>query len=614
VQAEYRADIDGLRALAIMPVLLFHAGVPGFGGGYVGVDIFFVISGYLITGLIAREIDAGRFSIIRFYERRARRIMPALIIMIAAAMVAATLLFFPDDLAKVPSAAVAAALFYSNIHLFFDVNYFGGGAEIKPLLHTWSLAVEEQFYIGFPLLLVLIARVAPQWRRPIIVAVTLLCFALAVATQGRGDGFAFYWLPPRAWELLAGSVIALGAIPPMGQRVREGLAVAGVVAIAVAVAAYDKTTIFPGLTALPPVLGAAAIIMTGPETRVARVLATAPLVGIGLISYSLYLWHWPVIVFAEYAGDAKLAGWASVAAIALSLGLAVLSWRWIERPFRDPQRMPRKAIFGAAGIGMAALCIAAALLATTQGWPGRFSSQALKYLAASKDISPMRDACHDADRARGRPLCTLGTAHNPDALLWGDSHGVEYAYAIAMLPQRARRGIVQMTHSSCPPVVGFSLAQPGCDMQNAQAMARIRADPRIRTVYLAAFWFAASKTQPPAFWRALDGTVATLVRDGKQVVILGALPSYPFNVPRKLAHDGPMAGMARGELEARGQPLRAIAQRWAGRGVRFIDPAESLCGPQTCDIVRGGAPLYFDAHHPSLTAARLVAAQIGPAG
>jgi peptidoglycan/LPS O-acetylase OafA/YrhL len=610
VQAGYRADIDGLRALAIVPVLLFHARVPGFGGGYIGVDIFFVISGYLITGLIAREIDAGRFSVLHFYERRARRIMPALMMMIAAVLVMASWLYFPDDLRKLPAAALAATLFYSNAHLFFDVNYFGGGAEIKPLLHTWSLAVEEQFYIGFPVLLMLIARVARDWRRAVVGAVTLLSFGIAVATQAKSDGFAFYLLPPRAWELFAGSLVALGVVPALGRRMREIFAVVGVGAIAFAIITYDKMTVFPGLTALPPVLGAAAIIMAGAETKVARLLAKPPLVGIGLISYSLYLWHWPVIVFAEYAGDAKLTGWSSVAAIALSLGFAVLSWRWVEQPFRDPQRFARRTIFVGTGAGMLTVCAAVVALASTNGWPSRFNPQALQYLAAARDISPMRATCHDADAARGRPVCTLGNTAHVDALLWGDSHGVEYAYAISERPGRAGRGLVQMTHSSCAPVIGFAMPQPGCDAQNAATIARIRADRRIRTVYLAAFWLSAAEIQPPAFWKALDHMIAALVGDGRHVVIIGPVGSNGFDVPRALAHGRQRGGIARSELIDRTQALRAIVNRWAGRGVTFVDPADSLCGPIACDIVRNGTPLYFDAHHPSLTAARLVAARI----
>ncbi len=614
MQAGYRADIDGLRALAIVPVLLFHAGIAGFGGGYVGVDIFFVISGYLITGVIVREIDAGRFSIVHFYERRARRIMPALIVMIAAVLVAAAFFFFPEDLAKMPASAVAATLFVSNIHLFFDVNYFGGGAEIKPLLHTWSLAVEEQFYIGFPILMMLIARFAPQQRKMIVGALTILSFAIAAWTQARGDGFAFYWLPPRAWELFAGSMVALGFAPAAGTRLRELMALGGVAAIGFAIATYSRTTVFPGVAALLPVLGAAAIIHAGAQTGVARLLAVRPMVAIGLISYSLYLWHWPVIVFAEYAGDAKLSGWQSAAAIALSLGLAIASWRWVERPFRQPGRFGRRAVFGWNGAGMAALCLAALALASTSGWPGRFDAQTLRYLAASKDISPLREACHDADAARGRPVCVLGNARDPDAMLWGDSHGVEYAYALATAPWRKQRGLIQMTHSSCAPVIDYAMAQPACDAANNAAIAHIRSDRRIRTIYLAAFWSSVAETQPLGYWRALDATIAMLVRDGRRVVIIGPLPSYAFNVPRKLAHGGSVVGMARRELVARTMLLRRIAARWAARDVLFVDPADNICGPIACDVERDGNPFYFDAHHPSLTAARLVVAGMRPAG
>ena len=333
MQIDYRRDIDGLRAVAIVPVLLFHAGVPGFGGGYVGVDVFFVISGFLITQIIAREIDGGRFSILNFYERRARRIMPALMAMIAAVLIAACAVYLPGDLNAVPKAAAAATLFVSNLWYFATTGYFAGGAETKPLLHTWSLAVEEQYYIGFPVLLILVARFWPRGRTAMVAAIALVSFGWAVATQGKGDGFAFYMLPPRAWELFAGSLLALGVVPHIrAQWLRELLALAGLAAIGFAIFAYDKTTVFPGVTALPPVLGSVAILHAGAQTRVARMLGLSPFVGIGLISYSLYLWHWPVIVFAQYATDATLSGWGSVAAIAASVLLAVLSWRFVERP------------------------------------------------------------------------------------------------------------------------------------------------------------------------------------------------------------------------------------------------------------------------------------------
>jgi peptidoglycan/LPS O-acetylase OafA/YrhL len=346
----YRADIDGLRAVAILPVLLFHAGVAGFSGGFVGVDIFFVISGYLITGIIAREIDEGRFSILKFYERRARRIMPALLPTIAVVLVVAAWLYLPSDFPSVPRSALAATWFLSNVSFFAETGYFQGGAETKPLLHTWSLAIEEQFYIGFPILLMLVARHLPRWRKPVVLGIALFSFAIAWWTQAKGDGFAFYLLPPRAWELFTGALLALGAVPPVRmQGAREAVALVGLAMIAVAVFAYDRHTVFPGVTALLPVLGAAALIHCAPGTVAGRLLATRPLVAVGLISYSLYLCHWPLIVFVEYAQDARLSGWQSLAVILAAFAIATLSWWFVERPFRDRSRFGRRAIFTLTG-------------------------------------------------------------------------------------------------------------------------------------------------------------------------------------------------------------------------------------------------------------------------
>ena len=312
----YRRDIDGLRAIAILPVLLFHAHVPGFSGGYVGVDIFFVISGFLITGIIAREVDEQRFSLVHFYERRFRRIMPALSLMILAVLAAACWLYLPGDIEGVPKSALAATLFASNLWFFTDTGYFAGGADVKPLLHTWSLAVEEQFYIGFPILLMLVARFAARWRGLIVGAIAAISLALAIALQRDTSGFTFYLLPTRAWELFAGALLALGAIPAARARwLREALAWSGLLSVAFAVIFYTRETVFPGITALPPVLGAALLLHSAPGTSVGRLLSMPLFVGVGLISYSLYLWHWPLIVFTEYATDAALTGSTAIAVV-----------------------------------------------------------------------------------------------------------------------------------------------------------------------------------------------------------------------------------------------------------------------------------------------------------
>jgi peptidoglycan/LPS O-acetylase OafA/YrhL len=610
----YRRDIDGLRALAILPVLLFHAHVPGFSGGYVGVDIFFVISGYLITGIIARDVDEGRFSLARFYERRFRRIMPALSLMILTVLAAAAWLYLPGDLECVPKSALAATLFASNLWFFTDTGYFSGGADVKPLLHTWSLAVEEQYYIGFPILLMLLARFVPRRRTMVAAGIAALSLALAILMQRDTSGFTFYLLPTRAWELFAGALLALGAVPALRPHwLRELVAWVGLAAISLAVALYDRTTIFPGVTALAPVLGAAALIHAAPGTSAGRLLSRGPLVGIGLISYSLYLWHWPLIVFTEYATDLPLSGGTRIMVISAAFLAGTLSWRFVERPFRDAHRVPARTIFRFTGAAMVLLCLLSLALMAMGGWSSRFGPQVLAQMAGQTDFAPSRKQCHDT-YVRGAQPCTLGAAVPPDAMLWGDSHGVELAYALSLKARAANRSLVERTTSSCPPVLDYEAKDPRCAAANRAAFDSIRATPALKHIYLAAFW-ANGDFDDPAFVTKLDRTIAAIRALGREVVLIGPVPPQPFDVPRHLAHlervDRLSAaqGVNRAWVETRTEHLRAMFARWQAKGVRLIDPIAALCSSGNCIIERDGQPLYFDSHHLSVAGARLVLEQ-----
>jgi peptidoglycan/LPS O-acetylase OafA/YrhL len=607
----YRRDIDGLRAIAILPVLLFHAHVPGFSGGYVGVDIFFVISGFLITGIIAREVDTDGFSLTRFYERRFRRIMPALSLMILVVLGCAAWLYLPGDLESVPRSALAATLFASNLWFFTDTGYFSGGADVKPLLHTWSLAVEEQYYIGFPILLMLLTRFAPRWRTAAIAALAVGSLALAIAMQRDTSGFTFYLLPTRAWELFAGALLALGAIPTLRSRwLKEVVSGCGLAAIVFAVIAYDRTTVFPGVTALAPVLGAAALIHAAPGTRIGAILGWRPMVGVGLISYSLYLWHWPLIVFTEYATDMPLAGITRVAVIAAALLAGMLSWRFVERPFRDSHRMPARAIFRLTGAAMALLCALSLALMAMGGWPTRFAAPVLAQMAGQSDFAPTRKQCHDSFM-RGASPCLLGAPVAPDAMLWGDSHGVELAYALSLKAHSQHRALIERTTSSCPPVLDYQAKDPRCAAANRAAFDAIRANPALRRIYLAAFW-ANGDFDDPAFVAKLDRTIAAIRAQGRQVVLIGPVPPQPFDVPRRLAHLAQAGridtaqGVDRAWVDARTGHLRALFRRWQARGVTLIDPVVALCSSGPCAIEHNGKPLYFDSHHLSVAGARRV--------
>lgn len=613
----YRRDIDGLRALAILPVLLFHTHVPGFSGGFVGVDVFFVISGYLITGIIAREIDAGQFSLVRFYERRARRILPALFAMLVFVLAMASWLYLPGDFEAVPKSALMALAFLSNLWFFANTGYFAGGAETMPLLHCWSLAVEEQFYIGFPLLLWGIARYAPRWRVGVIGAAAGVSLGWAVLKAADTDGFAFYMLPPRAWELFAGALLALGAVPEVrSQALREFLALSGLGLILFAVFTYSSATVFPGLSAIPPVLGSALLLHAAPGTRVGALLSSPLPVGIGLISYSLYLWHWPLIVFAEYARDEKLSGLWQLGVIAASLLAAWASWRWIERPFRSSQRFGQKRIFWWSGMGMAALSAAALALIPLGGWASRFPPDVARFTAAKDDFSPKRAACLSEAIGGARSECTFGAPGTaPTALLWGDSHGVEFAWVLGQDYAAKGQALIQRTRGSCPPLLGFARAKdPGCAAFNADVADLLAKSPGVTTVYLSGLWAQGEYRDDPRMLARLDATIVRLRALGKHVVVIGPVPPQPWNVPRHLAHAAAFGtadqiiGAPLSDYQRDTRWLTRAYPMWLAQGVGVIDPARALIDGTHSRIVKGGVPLYFDSHHLSLAGARAVLA------
>ena len=609
----YRADIDGLRAVAVVPVVLFHAGLPGFSGGYVGVDIFFVISGFLITGIIAREVDEARFSLWHFYERRARRILPALFAMIAFVLVAASLLYLPADYADVPRSALAALFFAGNLWFFTQAGYFQQTAETMPLLHTWSLGVEEQFYIFFPLALMLIAAAMPRWRTALVWVAFALSLALAVLTQNAGDGFAFYFLPARAWELLAGSLLALGAIPAIRGRVlREGAALAGLAAIIFAVVLYNESTVFPGITALLPVLGSALLIHSARGTRVGAVLGSRAFVWIGLISYSLYLWHWPLIVFAIYAKGAPLDFWQSAGIVALSVVVSWASLVWIETPWRDRERHSRGRVFAFSAAGLVVLGGMALALTTLGGWATRFPPEVARIAEAARDRSPARDTCFVKPGQAMSAGCTLGAeGAPPDALVWGDSHAVEFAWALGETARLEGRAIEQRTMGSCAPILTREDAEiPDCAGFNDATIARIEGDPAIRTVYLAGFW-AGGRYHSAEDARLLDRTIARIAAAGRDVVLIGAVARQSFDVPRALSRHAAFG--------ANVPPARSLAQHradtawltdrydaWRAGGVRIVEPERALFDRGVPRIAADSVPLYFDSHHLTLAGARRV--------
>lgn len=405
---KYRSEIDGLRSLAILPVLFYHAGLAPFSGGYVGVDVFFVISGYLITSIILRERREGRFSLSGFYARRIRRIFPALAVMMAASFPVALVLLGPSAMQEFAGGLAASTAFVANIYFLKVSGYFSTGAELKPLVHNWSLSVEEQYYLLFPAALLLTWRLGPKRQLMLFAALALASLAVAQRQVQQGDAeWAFFLLQSRVWELLLGGLAGVVLLSGAGQRLglhrQSGpAALSGIVLILVAVFAYDDGTAFPGLAALVPCLGALLVILfAAPSNLAGRLLGLRPVVFVGLISYSLYLWHQPLLAFTRIAtgsGDR----WLMLAVVAACFPVAAASWRFVETPARR-MAMPRLRLFGSAAAAMA-------LLGTLglAGWStGGFSDAYARYrLDAATRASYLRhvqqtvrgttvdDACH----------------------------------------------------------------------------------------------------------------------------------------------------------------------------------------------------------------------------
>lgn len=386
---KYRKEVDGLRALAVIPVILFHAGFEIFSGGYVGVDVFFVISGYLIANIVMAEMSADRFSIAHFYERRARRILPALLLVVAVCIPAAYAFLLPSEMKEFGQSLVATMTFSSNILFWSQTGYFEGAAELKPLLHTWSLAVEEQFYLFFPLFMMLAWRWGRAWLTAILIVVAIGSLALAQWGALNKPIAAFFLLPTRAWELILGVLVALylsrPALKEASLVVRNAASLLGAVLLLYAIFGFDQRTPFPGLYALVPTVGTALIIVyCGPQTWVGKVLCSPAVVGVGLISYSAYLWHQPLFAFAKHAGlpshHAALYGGLSLLALTLAYG----TWRFVETPFRQGRRITGKQIAGLGFAGCGAVAMLGAVAHASDGFVERLAPQD-RYLAT---VSP----------------------------------------------------------------------------------------------------------------------------------------------------------------------------------------------------------------------------------
>jgi peptidoglycan/LPS O-acetylase OafA/YrhL len=634
----YRADIDGLRAVAVASVIVYHLRSDWLPGGFVGVDVFFVISGYLITRVIQEDLERGRFSFAGFYQRRIRRILPALTAMALVCTVVAAWLLAPGDLAAYGRSLLAMSCFVSN--LFFaqmdrKMGYFGDAAQSQGLLHTWSLSVEEQFYLVYPLGLVLLDRLRRRWRLASLAA----CAGLSFAVYGLGTRLqpvdAFYLLPTRAWELLLGALLAFGALPAIqGRIVREGLGLAGLGMVACGVAAQPH---FNGaLSLLLPCVGTCLVLYAGEGGRslASWLLRIPPVVFLGVISYSLYLWHWPVIVLFRFL---HAGGYTTPTQIGrellLTLGLAFLSFELVESPLRRGlpvgagRARARRVVWIGAGVSAGLACVALALT-TSGGWPARFDRHTQELLAANLqrriDWPPLPNECNNfmtTIRQRSDAVfCEFG--HSPHNLLvLGDSHAQQlYPLLLEIQPQLHGEGLVFATAAGCPPTEHLNNAAPGhsCDVLNHYAKQRaLENDIDQVFVEFSGWWYrrpqdacisvqfrCTGRSSDDAVRRVgieeLGAEVAELKARGKRVIVGLPFPRFDRSIPDyeirvALARRG-WTGARPAETNDQGyrEALLAMAKR---TGAEVYDPRVALCGGGSCLYEVNGVSLYIDGEH-----------------
>jgi peptidoglycan/LPS O-acetylase OafA/YrhL len=585
---KHRADIDGLRALSVLSVILFHLDIAAFSGGFVGVDVFFVISGYVIAKSLEDDLANGRFSILHFYNKRIRRIFPALFAVFLVTWAIAYILLLPKFFLGFTESLAAASAFVSNFLFWRQWGYFAPDKLVRPLLHTWSLAVEEQYYIFAPMMTWAVWRFFG--RRWLIVLAPLAAISLILSILGASlaPTADFFLLPGRAWELLLGALLAHRPPPALRSRIlRESAGVAGLALIAYPVFHFSQATAFPGVNALYPCLGALLLIYLGqsaPASAVNNLLSRRFPVWCGKISYSLYLVHWPAIVFFYILTMGPPKPVDSILILFVTFLLAWLSWRFVEQPFRNPEAKDwpdRRVVIGGMSVA-AAFCLIGAVGISARGFPARFPDFVPQAIADAAHVHWNAGACFrvdDLDYSRWNPqTCTITKGGPERALLWGDSHAAHYVTGIRANADKIPFTIIQYNGGACPPILNFTgFQEKDCRRFNGNALKIIR-DNDIKTVILSARWVA-HKSEVLA---GLRETLATLDKMGVRIFVIGQSPEFAID-PDVIYYYRRKHGI---------EPLD-MANVYFDSGVndqlsgiagasRFIDPMKILCRDSLC--------------------------------
>ena len=620
----YRPDIDGLRAIAVLAVVLFHAGVRSMSGGFVGVDVFFVISGYLITSILLRDINRKSFSMITFWEHRIRRILPALLAVIIFCLVAGWFLLLPEDYKGLGQQVFSQGFFASNILFYLQSGYFDSANDTKPLLHTWTLAVEEQFYLFYPIGLFLLWRImTPVNVRLIILLTFILSFALSIYGVENHPSATFYLLPTRAWELMLGALTAMVRAPDFKKAYMPNLlASLGLTAIALPVFIYESHTPFPGLAALPPCAGTGLLIWvhTHNKSLISRALSLRFIVFTGLISYSWYLWHWPLIVFARYHFFGGISQQTLLACVLISFFIAIASWKFIEQPFRKKHTSQQTRRFKAFGLLGCLLLVAggALFLHLNKGIESRLPDEVIRLSKAGENRNPHQTACNkpSLERLANGDICqTLDDESPKKFILWGDSHADAIAPLLYQLSREYNKNGYILTYDGCPPILGVEQTNRGadfyCEAFNKKVMGLINQE-QIEHIFLVSAWSnwlnnknvrVMDNRAHESVNDALQSTIDTL--RGKNIYMLETVPTFKFEPHRFLALNAKSKNVFPEEYSFPYMRQETIVstEKLAGN-ITYINPEEILCKTAgKCYIAKNNKVLYYNGGHLSVDGA-----------
>ena len=625
---KYRAEIDGLRALAVVPVILFHAGFELFSGGFVGVDVFFVISGYLITTILIEDIENNRFSIVNFYERRARRILPALFFVMLVCIPFAWMWMLPNQMKDFSQSLVAVSLFASNILFWRERGYFAAAAEEKPLLHTWSLAVEEQYYVLFPIFLILAWRFGKNrvfWMIVVMAAISLLLSEWGWRNKATAN---FYLAHTRAWELFAGSIAAF-IVQKQGVQKNNILATFGLAAIIFSIFFYDESTPFPSMHALVPVIGVVLLLLYADKaTFAAKLLSTRGFVGIGIISYSAYLWHQPFFAFSTvvWIDDEP---YIRSLLVLMTFPIAYLSWRYVEQPFRDKHKFTSRKI-----LLISSSCLSFTILFGLAGhFSGGFPSRHTETLHYQVTQTPAKfndDCIESYTQFSSLTTCRISSLNEPTIALIGDSHS--HALYESMAASFAEETVINLGVFTCYPFVNEELLERNdCSDKQALLISFLLNNPQIQTVYLAGYWgYLASGgfAEKGKGWRLHDnitdldadsflanaaGFLTELQHHSRTIFLIEDVPDLDFS-PLRCGDVGmPRFGDTRCsmrfedyiERKRQVEPLiNSLIDEFPS--VSYVLTQELFCDETACNAFLNGETLYRDGDHVSKKGADLV--------